>query len=58
LTELPVRRQRDSDVAEKGILIVGVGRLLTQLAGCCKPAPPDADRRLRHAWQGGLGSSR
>jgi GTP pyrophosphokinase len=36
-----VRRQRDSDVAEKGILIVGVGRLLTQLAGCCKPAPPD-----------------
>jgi GTP pyrophosphokinase len=41
LVELPVRRQRDSDVAEKGILIVGVGRLLTQLAGCCKPAPPD-----------------
>ena len=41
LTELPVRRQRDSDVAEKGILIVGVDRLLTQLAGCCKPAPPD-----------------
>jgi GTP pyrophosphokinase len=40
-TELPVRRQRDSDVAEKGILIVGVDRLLTQLAGCCKPAPPD-----------------
>ncbi|WP_300455615.1 bifunctional (p)ppGpp synthetase/guanosine-3',5'-bis(diphosphate) 3'-pyrophosphohydrolase [Accumulibacter sp.] len=39
--ELPVRRQRDSDVAEKGILIVGVGRLLTQLAGCCKPVPPD-----------------
>ncbi|MBN8454187.1 bifunctional (p)ppGpp synthetase/guanosine-3',5'-bis(diphosphate) 3'-pyrophosphohydrolase [Accumulibacter sp.] len=39
--ELTVRRQRDSDVAEKGILIVGVGRLLTQLAGCCKPAPPD-----------------
>jgi len=41
LEELPVRRQRDSDVAEKGILIVGVDRLLTQLAGCCKPAPPD-----------------
>jgi len=39
--ELPVRRQRDSDVAEKGILIVGVDRLLTQLAGCCKPVPPD-----------------
>ncbi|MBP6708140.1 MAG: bifunctional (p)ppGpp synthetase/guanosine-3',5'-bis(diphosphate) 3'-pyrophosphohydrolase [Candidatus Accumulibacter sp.] len=42
LDELTVRRQRDSDVAEKGILIVGVGRLLTQLAGCCKPAPPDS----------------
>jgi len=41
LAELPVRRQRDSDVADKGILIVGVDRLLTQLAGCCKPAPPD-----------------
>mgnify|MGYP000945723089 CR=1 FL=1 len=41
LGEVPVRRQRESDVAEKGILIVGVGRLLTQLAGCCKPAPPD-----------------
>jgi GTP pyrophosphokinase len=26
----------------KGILIVGVDKLLTQLARCCKPAPPDA----------------
>ncbi len=25
-----------------GILIVGVDRLMTQLAKCCKPAPPDA----------------
>ena len=25
----------------QGILIVGVDRLLTQLARCCKPAPPD-----------------
>ncbi|MCM8594036.1 bifunctional (p)ppGpp synthetase/guanosine-3',5'-bis(diphosphate) 3'-pyrophosphohydrolase [Accumulibacter sp.] len=39
--EVLVRRQRESSVAEKGILIVGVDRLLTQLAGCCKPAPPD-----------------
>ena len=39
--ELAVREQRDSDVAEKGILIVGVDRLLTQLARCCKPVPPD-----------------
>jgi GTP pyrophosphokinase len=28
--------------AATGILIVGVDRLLTQLARCCKPAPPDA----------------
>jgi GTP pyrophosphokinase len=46
LGRLTVHRQRDSDVAEKGILIVGIDRLLTQLAGCCKPAPPDPDRRL------------
>ena len=25
-----------------GILVVGVDRLMTQLAKCCKPAPPDA----------------
>jgi GTP pyrophosphokinase len=25
----------------RGILVVGVDRLLTQLARCCKPAPPD-----------------
>ncbi len=39
--ELPVRKHQASDEAEKGILIVGVDKLLTQLAGCCKPAPPD-----------------
>jgi len=27
--------------ADRGILVVGVDRLLTQLARCCKPAPPD-----------------
>jgi GTP pyrophosphokinase len=27
-----------------GVLIVGVDRLLTQLARCCKPVPPDAVR--------------
>jgi GTP pyrophosphokinase len=27
--------------APAGVLIVGVDRLLTQLARCCKPAPPD-----------------
>jgi GTP pyrophosphokinase len=35
------RKHKASDVSEKGILIVGVDKLLTQLAGCCKPAPPD-----------------
>ena len=39
--EPPVRKHKASDKAEKGILIVGVDKLLTQLAGCCKPAPPD-----------------
>ncbi|WP_301102659.1 bifunctional (p)ppGpp synthetase/guanosine-3',5'-bis(diphosphate) 3'-pyrophosphohydrolase [Propionivibrio sp.] len=40
-SEVPVRKHKASDEAEKGILIVGVDKLLTQLAGCCKPAPPD-----------------
>jgi len=31
-----------SKAAAGGILVVGVDRLLTQLAKCCKPAPPDA----------------
>ncbi|OGA16015.1 MAG: GTP pyrophosphokinase [Betaproteobacteria bacterium RIFCSPLOWO2_02_FULL_63_19] len=31
-----------SKAASGGILIVGVDRLLTQLARCCKPVPPDA----------------
>ena len=40
--EAPARHKpKASDEAEKGILIVGVDKLLTQLAGCCKPAPPD-----------------
>jgi len=27
--------------AQSGVLVVGVDRLLTQLARCCRPAPPD-----------------
>ncbi|MDR3352363.1 MAG: bifunctional (p)ppGpp synthetase/guanosine-3',5'-bis(diphosphate) 3'-pyrophosphohydrolase [Zoogloeaceae bacterium] len=38
-TAVPVRAPTEE--APKGILIVGVDRLLTQLARCCKPAPPD-----------------
>ncbi len=40
--EVPqVYRARASDESDKGILIVGIDKLMTQLAGCCKPAPPD-----------------
>ncbi|MDR0672605.1 MAG: bifunctional (p)ppGpp synthetase/guanosine-3',5'-bis(diphosphate) 3'-pyrophosphohydrolase [Zoogloeaceae bacterium] len=39
--EMAVAVRRPTD-EPKGILIVGVDRLLTQLARCCKPAPPDA----------------
>jgi GTP pyrophosphokinase len=38
--ETPARKAK-SEESEKGILIVGIDKLLTQLAGCCKPAPPD-----------------
>ena len=31
-----------ADSKDGGILVVGVDNLLTQLAKCCKPAPPDA----------------
>ena len=30
--------------ADGGVLVVGVDRLLTQLAKCCKPVPPDPIR--------------
>ena len=36
------RRPRPS--GDSGILVVGMDRLLTQLAKCCKPVPPDAIR--------------
>ncbi len=31
-----------ADAKRSGVLVVGVDALLTQLAKCCKPAPPDA----------------
>jgi len=37
-TQPRIARER---AAPGGILVVGVDRLLTQLARCCKPAPPD-----------------
>ncbi len=38
--EVKTRESRADDPGS-GILIVGVDRLMTQLARCCKPAPPD-----------------
>jgi GTP pyrophosphokinase len=37
------RSQNETAATEgKGVLVVGMDSLLTQLAQCCKPAPPDA----------------
>ena len=43
-TRGPARRQRRErrESGKSGVLVVGVGSLLTQLARCCRPAPPDA----------------
>jgi len=38
--EVIARKSRAAGAAA-GVLIVGVDRLMTQLARCCKPAPPD-----------------
>lgn len=40
-SEIVISRSRASDSSDK-ILLVGVGKLLTSLSRCCKPAPPDA----------------
>jgi len=38
-----IRKPRsDSDPSKGGLLVVGVDSLMTQMAKCCKPAPPDA----------------
>ncbi|QHI97002.1 RelA/SpoT family protein [Xylophilus rhododendri] len=40
-----LRKARSSDQAPKGgVLVVGLDSLMTQMAKCCKPAPPDAIR--------------
>jgi GTP pyrophosphokinase len=36
-----VARKSRAGAAAGGVLIVGMDRLMTQLARCCKPAPPD-----------------
>ncbi len=44
LSEAPIIKKpsQGGKGAGGGVLVVGVGSLLTQLARCCKPAPPDA----------------
>jgi GTP pyrophosphokinase len=39
---LLLRKPRSNAAGKGGVLVVGVDSLLTQLAKCCKPAPPDA----------------
>jgi GTP pyrophosphokinase len=40
---IALRRPRaDGEVGKGGVLVVGVESLLTSLARCCRPAPPDA----------------
>ncbi|MBD9665098.1 GTP pyrophosphokinase [Variovorax beijingensis] len=40
-----IKKPRASEKSGKGgVLVVGVSSLMTQLAKCCKPAPPDAIR--------------
>ena len=40
----PAMRKPKAGGGDSGILIVGIDHLLTQLAGCCKPVPPDPIR--------------
>ena len=41
LTKKPRSMSAASSAKNGGVLVVGMGSLLTQLAKCCKPAPPD-----------------
>jgi len=36
-----LRKPRNNSLPKGGVLVVGVDSLMTQLANCCKPAPPD-----------------
>ena len=40
--ELVLKRSRTPAPGDGGVLVVGVESLLTSLARCCRPAPPDA----------------
>ena len=43
-TEPQPKRGKSKAKSDSGILVVGVDRLMTQLARCCKPVPPDPVR--------------
>ncbi len=40
--QIALRRSRPPSAGRSGVLVVGVDSLLTSLARCCRPAPPDA----------------
>src|SRR6267143_1979 len=44
VVEPEIKRKPKPPPARGGVLIVGMDRLLTQLARCCKPVPPDPIR--------------
>lgn len=39
--QLLIRKARHDAASKGGVLVVGVDSLMTQLAKCCRPAPPD-----------------
>ena len=41
---LEIPRKKKTSVPKSGVLVVGMDSLLTQLARCCKPVPPDPVR--------------
>ncbi len=43
-TGIQTPRTKSRSASDGGILVVGVDRLMTQLAKCCKPVPPDPVR--------------
>ena len=42
ITKPQVTKTGSSKVSPSGIMVEGVGNLMTKMAKCCKPAPPDA----------------
>jgi GTP pyrophosphokinase len=42
--EVDLKKKKSKSSSRSGVLIVGMDRLMTQLARCCKPVPPDAVR--------------